>query len=474
MGGGGERRPGYVLLLTTAALGGVLAPLNSTMLAVALPEIRSDFSVGHSAIGWLVSAYLIAMAVAQPVGGRLGDQLGRATVFRTGLVAFLALSIAAAFAPTFEALVALRTGQALIGAAIIPNGMAMLRESLPAERLGTSMGFTGSAISISAAVGPLLGAGLLLAGSWRLLFLVNVPLVAVTLVSQALLRYPDAPRRARLTLDWAGALAFAALLTMVTFLLNALRGGDSVYLLFAAAVGLVVFSAVFLRRQMTSDLPITEWRLFSSRSYTAATVYVMLSNLVMYTTLLSIPFFVKEVQGKGDASTGTLLASMSVLMAVIAPLAGRISDGRGRRVPTLAGSLINLAGITALFVGIDEGVPYGYLALSLAVLGLGMGLSFGSASTAAVESAPREMAGTAAGTNSMMRYLGSIVGAGVLGAVLSSDAGAPGVETFRLMYGVLVAAAALAVASTLFIHRFPVEARGRQLEPAPSGAEAAG
>ena len=474
MEGRAEQRPSYALLLTTAALGGVLAPLNSTMLAVALPEIRGDFSVGHSAIGWLVSAYLIAMAVAQPVGGRLGDQLGRATVFRSGLVAFLVLSVAAAFAPNFGALVALRTGQALVGAAIIPNGMAMLRESVLVNKLGTSTGFTASAISISAAVGPLLGAGLLLAGSWRLLFLMNVPLVAVALVSQAMLRYPDARRGRAMSLDWPGALAFAALLTMLTFLLNALRGGVSVYLLLAAAVALVAFSAAFLRRQMTSDLPITEWRLFRSRSYSAATGYVMLSNLVMYTTLLSIPFFVKEVQGKGDASTGTLLASMSVLMAVIAPLAGRISDGRGRRLPTLVGSLINLAGVTALLVGLAEGVPYGYLAVSLAVLGLGMGLSFGSASTAAMESAPREMAGTAAGTNSMMRYLGSIVGAGVLGAVLSSGSGAPGVETFRLMFAVLVAAAALAAACTLFIHRFPAEARERPLEAAPSGAELAG
>jgi DHA2 family methylenomycin A resistance protein-like MFS transporter len=103
-----------------------------------------------------------------------------------------------------------------------------------------------------------------------------------------------------------------------------------------------------------------------------------------------------------------------------------------------------------------------------------MGLSFGAASTAAVESAPREMAGTAAGTNSMMRYLGSIVGAGVLGAVLSSGSGAPGVETFRLMYAVLVVAAALAAASALFIHRFPAEARGRPLEVAASGVEVAG
>src|SRR5688572_33497637 len=97
------------------------------MIAVALPDLREAFDVGRSEIAWLVSAYLIAMAVAMPIGGRIGDQIGRSKTFRLGLVCFLALSVAAAAAPTFELLVALRTAQALAGAVVIPNGMAMLR-----------------------------------------------------------------------------------------------------------------------------------------------------------------------------------------------------------------------------------------------------------------------------------------------------------------------------------------------------------
>ena len=148
---------------------------------------------------------------------------------------------------------------------------------------------------------------------------------------------------------------------------------------------------------------------------------------------------------------------MSVLMAVVSPLSGRISDGRGRRQPAVAGSVIMQAAVAVVLVGMDGEVSYGYLAAALTLLGLGLGLSFGAASTAAVESAPRELAGAAAGTNSMMRYMGSIIGAGVLGAVLSSDAGAPGIGLFRLIFAVLTGAAALACLSTVFIHRFPPE-----------------
>lgn len=461
----------YPLLFTTVALGAILAPLNSTMLAVALPEIRRDFDIGHGEIGWLVSLYLIAMAVAQPLGGRLGDQLGRARMFRAGLIAFLVFSIAAAFSPNFPVLVMLRTGQALVGAAVIPNGMAMMRETVPVERLGRSNGLVSAFISVSAAAGPLVGAGLLATGSWRLLFLVNVPLVALALLALTRLQYQDRPSRP-LSVDWLGTPAFAALLVMVTFLLNSLRGGRSALLVGGAVAVFVALFALTAHRQLTSDAPIAEWRLFRSRSFAAATSYIMLSNMVMYTTLLSVPFFIEEVQGKGSGTTGLLLGGMSILMAALAPVAGRISDAWGRRIPAMAGGVVTLAAVVAILAGMSEGMSPLYLGAALAFLGLGVGMSFGAATTAAIESAPRELAGSAAGTNSMMRYLGSIVGVGMLGAVLGGEA-VPEVGLFRLIFVVLIVVAAIAAALTLMIHRFPPEGEAEPAIPADPFAPAA-
>jgi EmrB/QacA subfamily drug resistance transporter len=450
--------PKYWLLLTTVALGGVLAPLNSTMLAVALPDLRNDFQVGHAEIAWLVSAYLIAMAVAQPLGGRIGDQLGRAPVFRAGLIAFLALSLACAVAPTFPLLMLFRTGQALVGAAAIPNGMAMMRESLPMDRLGRSGGFTGSAISISAAVGPLLGAALLELGSWRLLFLMNVPLVGLGLISLALLQYRGTGLRSNLSLDVVGAASFAVLLVAITLLLNGLGGEESVLVLVAATVGLVVFGAVFVRRQASSPTPVAEWRLFRIRSYAASTLFILLGNLVMYTTILAIPFFVTDVLGReGKLTRGVLLACISMPMIVLGPIAGRVSDSAGRRPLVIAGSVLLVVAAASLTVGISNDAQVGFLAGCLLCLGVGMSLSFGPVSAAAIESTPREQAGTAAGTNSMMRYLGSIIGTGVLGAVLNTDSVAPDIGVFRLIFGVLVVMALGSFACSLFVHRFPEE-----------------
>lgn len=451
--GSGERsRLSYPLLLATVSLGTVIAPLNSTMIAVALPDIRDDFAIGHATVTWLVSGYLIAMAVAHPVGGRLGDQLGRARVFRAGLLAFLALSLAAAAAPSFEVLIVLRAAQALVGAAVMPNGSAMVRESVAARRLGEANGLTGSVIGLSAAAGPVIGAALLGLGSWRLLFFVNLPLIAVTLTCLTMLRYHDRPASARAAMDWTGALLLAGVLVALTQLLGDLRGEGSTPMMIAGAVAFTVLTGVFVRRQ--SSTPLAEWSLFRNRSYAAATAYILLGNFVMYTTLLAVPFFIKEVQGKSIGTAGVLIGTMSILMSLLAPVSGRISDAYGRRWPAMIGAACQLAATAVLLAGISEGVSTGYLAGAMALLGVGTGLGTGAASTAALEAAPRELAGIAAGTMSMMRYFGSIVGTGVLGGILSTSGAAPGIDVFRVLLGVLLLMAVVSFVTSSLIHVF--------------------
>ena len=465
--------PRFWLLLVTVSLGGVVAPLNSTMLAVALPGLRRDFGVGHAEIAWLVSAYLIAMAVAQPLGGRLGDQLGRANVFRAGLLAFLALSVACAAAPTFVLLVVLRTGQAIVGAAVIPNGMAMLRESVPPDRLGRAGGFTGSAMSIAAATGPLLGAALLAIGSWRLLFLINIPLVAAALMAFSVLAYPTARARHRLDVDLIGAGALALLLVSVTVLLNALGGGQSTLVLAGATATLVFFTWVFVRRQQGVAAPVVEWNLFRNRSYAAATLFILLGNLVMYTALLTIPFFIEEVQRAGSGRTGILQSAIAMPMIVLSPIAGLLSDSLGRKPLVFAGSILLVMSTTALAFGISENSSFPFLVACMGLLGVGMSVSFGPASAAAIECTARELAGTAAGTNSMMRYLGSIVGVGLLGAILNTESGLPGIGLFHLIFAVLVVMSTAAALSAIFVHRFVTQRYDAPSGPSGSAVPAA-
>ncbi len=426
------------------------------MIAVALPELRQDFAISHAEVGWLISAYLIAMAVAQPAGGRLSDQLGRSRVYRAGLAGFLVFSLAAFFAPNYPTLVAFRTGQAVAGAVLIPNGMAMLRETVPVLQLGRINGLYGAAVSTAAAAGPLIGGGVLALGSWRLLFLVNIPIILLAFLAISRVAYRDSPAAKRTPADLPGIGLFALALIALTYLLNSVRGGESALLIGIAGGALAIFGAGFALRQFAASAPVVEWRLFARRTFVAATSYTLLTNLVMYTTLLTVPFFIQEVLERSSTVTGLLLGAMSVLMAVIAPVSGRLSDAFGRRWPAITGAALAVAAATFLLAGLDEDVHMAYIAVGLALLGAGVGMGFGAASTAAIESAPRSLAGAAAGANSMMRYLGSIIGAGILTGILNtSGVDTPGTGVFQIILAIVVAMAALAFVAGTMIHRFP-------------------
>jgi EmrB/QacA subfamily drug resistance transporter len=445
------RPPSVASLILLTSLGAILAPLNSTMIAVALPEIRSEFGLSHGQSAWLVSGYLIAMAVAQPLGGRLGDQVGRAQVYRTGLIAFMALSIGAMLAPNFALLVTFRIGQAVAGAVLIPNAMAMLRTLAPPDQLARLNGINGSILSGAAALGPLLGAAALAAGSWRLVFPLSIPLILAALLLLQRMRLPEQTSLERTPIDWLGGALFVGLLGGITLQLASLREDAAARWALLGAVAIA-----FAWRQRRTPSPAADWPLFRSRSFSGATAWVLLTNLSMYTTLLMIPFFVRDVQDRGTQLAGLLLGAMSVLVTLTSPIGGRLADAWGRRPLAIIGALLALAGSAALLAVLDSDTPPAYLAACLALLGFGLGLGMGAATTAAVESAPRERAGSAAGTSSMMRYAGSILGAGALAGILSDASdGDASVATFRVLMAAVVATAALAVVAGMFIHRFP-------------------
>jgi DHA2 family methylenomycin A resistance protein-like MFS transporter len=470
-----RQEPRLVVLLAVTSLGAILAPLNSTMLTVALPEIRQDFGLSHSQVGWLISGYLIAMAVVQPAGGRLGDQIGRQRVYRWGLVAFLVVSLAATAAPNFPALVTLRIGQAVVGAVLIPNAMAMLRELVPGRRLGRMNGLNSAIVSLAAAVGPLIGSLALAGGSWRILFPINIPVILAALILLPALGYQDAPGQRRTGTDWTGTALFIAFLVTLTFQLGALRAHQSnEEAVFGWGLAAVLAVGLALRQSRTSR-PVAEWGLFRLKSFAAGTAHTMLTNLTMYTTLLMVPFFIQEVQGKSAATTGALLGTMALLMAIPAPIGGRLADAYGRRRPAVAGSLLACTGSVALLLALSSGISFITLILLLALIGFGVGLGVGPATTAAIEAAPAAVAGAAAGTTSMMRYFGSILGAGLLAGVLDTGSDiAPEISVFRAVAAVVVVMSALAAVAATALHDFPPEMPRRPLPLDQPGQAAAG
>lgn len=444
-----ERQVSERSILAVVGIGGMLIPLNSTMLAVALPRLTGDLRASVAQSGWLVTAYLIAMASLQPVGGKLGDRYGRRPFLIGGVAAFAAASAGAALSTTIWTLIVFRVAQAVSGAIFFPNGGALVREVVPAERRGTLFGVMGSAIAFGAAAGPSLGGVLVDVGGWPAIFWVNLPLCAGILAAAWTVVPPPEGRHTGERFDLLGAALLALVLAAAAWLLTHLRDAPVVVAV-ALACGVVVGGAAFVRRELRHPDPVFQPRFFTRRVFAAATGGIALSNLSLYVLLLVVPLLLDPRPGWSESRIGLALTSMSIGMVVLAPLGGRLGDRLGRRFPAVAGLALLAAG-TIVIAAAGPGVEAPVLIGGLLASGAGLGLSSASLQTSAVESIEREHAGMATGANSTARYLGSVVGTSILAGVLASGDG------FQTL---LVLVAATAVCSAGLAAALPRRARG--------------
>ena len=426
------------------ASGAILVPLNSTMLAVALPSIMSEFDVTAATVASLVTIYLGAVAIALPTGGSLGDRFGHRRTFLVGVVAFGLASALAAVATSFEILAVSRVLQAASGALVSTSSVSLLRITAPADRRGAVFGTFDMLVSVSAAAGPLVGGLIVGAFGWRAMFLLAVPVAAAAALLVAALpqmRRSQA-RHAPRPIDVPGLALLAV--TLIALLLG-IRGLESGGAEGLALVAVPVLVVSFVALELRTEHPAVDPRLFASPAFAAASLGILGATVILHATFVLVPLLVEGLQGGDPLASGFALLGISALGAVAAPIGGRMSDVAGRRRPAVFGMVvaaIALAGLWAVAPGASA------LALSglLAVVGFGMGLAGSPRQTAALETVEAARAGMAAGTYYTGRYIGGALGATLAGTVLGGAITAGAVSTgFALLAVVAVAVAAVSL-----------------------------
>ena len=436
-------------ILAVVALTTMLAPLNSTMIGVALPLITADFAVDLAYSSWLVIGYLIVMASLQPVAGKIGDRLGHRRMILGGLVLFALASVGAALASTLWWLLGFRVLQAVAGAIALPNTTAIMRRIVPEEVRGRNFGLVGAGITLAAAAGPTLGGVLIEWAGWQAVFWVNLVLIVPTFVlGWCVLPVLDTQSSDH-GFDWLGALVLLAVLAGGAGLATWKAGAGTA--LQAAGFAAVALAAVlFVRREWRHPDPVFQPHFFRRRTFAAANAAIALSNLAMYTTFLVIPLFLADAPGWSSAEAGLILAVMWAPTVVCAPIGGQLSDRFGRRWPAFGGLAMFALGLWIVSgVGADISLPI--LLGGLGLSGVGLGLT-GGIQVAAVEAVPGDQAGAAAGIYSTSRYIGSITGSSVLPLLYGVGSGSEGFD--RVLVLVLVAAV-LAVVVSLAIENRP-------------------
>ena len=435
----------------TILLGTLLNPLNSSMIAVALVRLRDDFAVSLATASWLVSAFYIAAAVGQPLMGRIADLLGHKRMFCAGWVLVALTGLLAPLAPSFGWLVTARAVQALGTSAAFPAGLAMIRRSStdPEGRPPASaLGALAIAASVSAAFGPVLGGALVSAAGWQAIFLVN-PALALVGLPLALTQLPhDPPRRGGFshivrTIDWAGIVLFTGVLGGLLGLLLSLHGHPRWWLaalVLASAAGLVW-------REQRASVPIVDVVVAGNPRIAAVFAQYAAVNIVFYGAFFGLPQWLEEVRGYQPAEAGLLLLPVAGLGVVATPLAARLIDRHGTRLPLVIGSVGLTVGSVGMLLVTDASPLWVIIAMS-AALGIPNAFNNLGLQAALYERTPARNTGAAGGLFQTFRYVGSILATALIGAFLGERATTAGLHELALaMTVVAVTLVAVSAAS---------------------------
>ncbi len=394
--------------------------LDNTVVNVSLPSIQRDLHASLSALEWTVNAYTLTFAVLMVTGGRLGDIFGRRRMFLFGVVVFGISSAAIGFAPDDTALVAFRAVQGIGAAFMMPATLSIITQAFPPHQRGMAIGTWAGVSAMALAIGPVLGGFLTQSVSWRAIFFINPPIaviaLAVTLFAARETRDETVSRR----VDLAG---IAAITVGLTTLVLALVEGNTwgwgsprVIALFAAA--LLGLSA-FVYAELRVRAPMVDFNFFRSRSFLGANVVGFIVSFAMLAQFFFLALYMQNILHYSPLQAGMRFLPSTLVIIVMGPLAGRLTDRIGPR-PLMTAGLLVVA--TALFLQSRLGVHtgYGLLLPGFILMGVGMGLVMSPMSTAAMNAVDRTKAGVASGALSMSRMVGGTFGVAVMGALVAT------------------------------------------------------
>lgn len=396
-------------VIAAATLGSGMTMLDGTVVNVALRTIGDDLDASLAELQWISNGYLLSLASLILLGGSLGDRFGRRRVFVVGTVWFALASLLCGLAPTAVVLIAARVLQGVGAALLVPGSLAMIQGAFDrpsrARAIGTWTGLGG----IAAAVGPFLGGALVEYADWRWIFLVNLPLAALTVaIARAVPETldPGAPREP----DVAGALLAALALGGTTYALI-----DAGSRLAPWAAGAALAAAIgFVVVERRSDHPMLPVEVFADRTFSAANAMTLLVYAALGAVLFFLVLELQVVSGYGALAAGMSTLPLTVIMFFLASRGGALATRIGPRLPMTVGPLVMAVGVL-LLLRVGPSVRYVLDVLpGITVFGLGLALLVAPLTATVLAAAPDEHAGIASGVSNAVARAGSLLAVAAL------------------------------------------------------------
>ncbi len=448
-------------------IGTFMVILDTTIVNVALPQIGIAL---HRADGieWIVTAYLLAVGVAQPPTGWLADRFGRKRLFIVSLLLFSFGSLLAALSPNLPLLIVSRVIQGLGGGALMPVGMAMIYELFPADRRGTALGIWGVAAMAGPAFGPVIGGYLATTVSWHWLFLINVPIGGIA-VAAAVRLFRDTGYRERRRFDGVGLglVTVGLVLCLYAFARASDWGWASGSTVGMLSVGGAFFVA-FVSWERRVEHPAIDIAMFAVPIFSLTLAVIATAVVVQYGILVFLPLELETVRGLSALRVGTMLVPMAIGAAITFPLGGRLTDRIGPRLPVMVG--LTLLGTSAWILG-HTSVDSATWIIEVAVLtqGLGFGFSMMPNSVTGLNALPQRFVAQATAVRQLNTRVAASFGVAVLATIVATQMGgevsSAGTASAQSAYGtVFVIATGVAAVGVVLGAFLPNSERNRELQ----------
>ncbi len=405
------------LTLCVMVMGTFMTYLDATVMNITIPKLMAVFSADVHQAQWVLTSYLLALATVIPATGYLADRFGNKRMYIVTLTLFTVGSFFCGASWSIGSLIAFRILQGLGGGMIQPLGMAILYRTFDPTERGRAMGWYGIATMAGPALGPTFGGYLVEYVSWRLIFYINLPVgMAAILAATALLQ--ETPRKEGLKLDLLGLVLASAgsSLTLLGFVNGPVDGWTDTYVTLELAAGLALLG-IFVIVELTTDQPLLELRLFKNVYFTNAMFVGMMLALSLFGSTFLVPLFLENERGLGPLEAGLILLPQSLAMAFTLPLSGRLFDRLGPRPVILPGMFLLLAATYSL-VGLSLETTNRAITAALIVRGIGMGLVWMPATTAAMNSVPLNLIPRATSLADAMQRISSSFGTALMVSVL--------------------------------------------------------
>lgn len=406
-------------ILVAVGIGTFMSALDGSVVNIVLPVLTRAFHSPVARTEWVITIYLLLTSALVLMGGRWGDLHGHKKLYIPGFVVFIIGSALCGMAPSDWLLIAFRGLQALGATMLFASSGAILTLNFPADRRGQVLGLQGTMTYLGLTAGPLLGGWLTDEFGWRSVFYINVPVGLLALGLSMKVIPDDKPLDRSKGFDLVGSgLFFAGLVALMIALNQAHAWGwgswETIGLLVIAAVTL----GVFIYAEQCVKHPMLDLTLFQNRLFSFATISSIINFICVTSLVFLMPFLLIRGRGYSPGHAGTILTAQPLVMAVVAPIAGRVSDHVGTRIPGTLGMAILAVGLYLLSrVGFHT--PLWQIVGGLCIAGFGTGIFISPNNSALMGGAPRSRQGIANAVRQMARNLGNVLGIGIAGAIFN-------------------------------------------------------